>query len=296
MDWKNVKSYDYFEDDNGWIYLFKGVILSKEKIVGSPVYTPGTNRLKVKTFSEPHLKLSAKKTSLSMGNEREIPFGKVKKLFRNSEALHSLHPAIKGHKFLQSFIEIMSSLGLTVRLFGSRQLGIETPQSDWDFLVSGTDEPKIVVEKLISKFAGQLRLFNSVEIDDRVSRYALDEPWANKNLLGKIFSKSTLYLKSPVGELGLFFEGSSPNKLPNEVLNGESKDMAGRFLKSSGKSFHMPREFLVESDGEVQKILTISWALGGVEELEGCQVQFSGLRKIGERTWWFGCNGSDIYI
>lgn len=289
--------YDYVSDKTNWIYLVKGEVHDTQMLIGAPIYSPPPLRNKCKTDGAFHKTLYSKKTLLSSGFDREIHKSEIIKYYPIININCSYKKNNFNHSNIINYIYTESKkFGVKIYLFGSRLLGLETECSDWDFVIQGCKNPQLFVKNLIKQGHGRCRGFSSQEIYDRVDRYVLSESWASSIILEKIFSKTTTYLKSDCGELGIFFRKENNIYLPIASEFNFCSEIKGKIIRNKGGSYSMPREILIDYNNKIIKIKTISWLLCGLEEFEGSYVRFQGIYKLSENEWWFGANGSNITI
>ncbi len=288
-----LEPYDYVEDRKGWIYLVKGYMPVSGNVVVAPIYSPEPNRKKTKNIRVESLRNKIGESALSTGNDIELKLDFIKKHYNRSTPFR-INSSLENDAAVRALVDLSIESNCDLRLFGSRRLNIDKPGSDWDFLILGCTDPNSYVKKLIN--TDFVRAFNSSEIETRVQRYKHSEHWATPSVLRKIFSKTTLYVKTELGEIGLFFAGNTPFHLSPIGEEPDLHSIVGAPLRNRGLSFSMPREITIRSEESIHTVRTVSWSLCGLELCDQETFKFDGLVSLGNKEWWFGSNHSKIQM
>lgn len=291
-----VHAYDYIKDLLGNVYIVRGVIYKTNEIIIKPIAIYKTSDLeKFDPNDQGHLK-QIPYSSYEWGDpdNYSCKLEDIESLFKRDQVLNSDHP--NNPKLLRDVIETISCDKIKVYLFGSRRLNLENQTSDWDILIISNSHYGEIVDKLVTNLEGRVRLFNRNECLKRANHYAWPCSHLNKQFLIKAFQKTTSYLKTEIGEVGIFFASNTDTCLPYiDSTKISEHHLRGRIIRSDGSSHLMPRNFLIQcSDGEIKKVGTIMWGLGGIEECAGEYVSLRGLEMLSKDSYWLGGSSSSL--
>ncbi|GHT84900.1 hypothetical protein FACS1894137_08510 [Spirochaetia bacterium] len=285
-----ISPYDYVEDKNGWIYVVKAV-LANDQIIAKAFY----NRIR-----ENHVV----KCKEYFGNIKTLPENKnynfggpMDYVLTENDLLriygHDKYPILtypNCDTIVYKIALLAEEFGFSAYLFGSRRLEIENESSDWDILFVGDSSPFILLNYIVEKLTPGVRFFSSSECDNRAKRY-MKRNYFNYETLSKIFRKGTLYLKRNENEIGVFFVRKTTNiDFSLYSINDKANyKINGKILQSGGSSAFMPREFQIQnSKQEIFCIRTVLWEIGGIEANYCTDVEFSGLYRLCDGSYWFG--------
>ncbi len=284
-------SFDYVVDRDGWTYVVRG-------------YAPGSGLLAAKVIYAPTPKHVEKcKARLPVGCPQ--PRANEWDLGANTE--YVLPPELIVRVLPREALpiaevrnapDIVRKIHMVVRrcggnsyLFGSRRLGYETRESDWDLLVSSRLQPADMTATIVNDLRGQVRKFSRSECCSRARRYAAPLGLFAFRSLREVFTECTMYLRSEIGEIGVFFISDHDSRIPEltSVPMQETQVLIGQILPSAGKSHLMPRviHLLNDKHGPL-RILTTLWELGGLEELASRRIIIRGARRLDCSDWWLG--------
>lgn len=292
-----IEPYDYIKDSNGNIYLAKGLTKNKKACLAKLVYVRIEEKIIKSKSSYPkashnipfHRAHNASHMDYIIELKEIVEVVKFKN-FRLTES-KDISPIIK------EIVRLVNSNNGKAYLFGSRILKIDNSESDWDLIITGIEDPKKLVSKIIMPMSDKIRVFNHEEIMDRVNRYSKPNGFFRMKTLLELFKDTTLYLKYFDFEIGLFFSGGEEVLLPDfeSLSNSVYKSIVGEIVSANGASFHIPRSFKIKTpENEILNIITPIWELGGLELLEGKKITINGLQKINNKEWWLGGSNSEV--
>lgn len=286
-----MHSFDYIEDTEGWIYVSRGVIVGTNLVVVEAMYDPLQNRLgKYRGESTEGENIPSSVPCPMAGDTQYLLYPKnIKKVFPRQEI--EITDYDEHNELLNRINDIVSRHGAHCYLFGSRRLKIGKDDSDYDILVFGCMNPCKTVQLIAENLNGEVRRFSQQECSNRAIRYGYPNGPLSPEFLARIFSKTTMYLKTQLGEIGIFFASHNDSNIPNilKLHHVPEESIVGTIIPSGGASHLMPRQFFIETENnKIQRIVTVSWELGGIEENAGLKVRLAGVRAIRNNKWWFG--------
>jgi len=284
---KTISPYSYIKDKNGWIHVVRWY-LDDQHIITKPYYSPQKKKQK-KSLDEPSLPCGSKLDFIS----------RYDYLIKNEHIDEIINPQIIRQDIhfpsdINDIINYYDNITADVFLFGSRLLKINKKTSDWDLIIDINDNPKDITDSLLKKNK-ELRHLNKYEIEKRVEHYSMQYPISNFCFLRSLFSKSCLYLKSPtINEIGLFFLNSDYqyDYMTNDIYKIFDKDtritkISGTIKKGIGESFSFPRIFCITNSAGVNlNVISLSWEIGGIEELIGIKISINKTIKIGNNLYF----------
>lgn len=269
---------DYLEDNKGWIHIVKNTLTSDEFIT-KPIYSPSPNRNKYKsqrTYGKTCP--SGIYSTISENGDFILSRKNISKHYCSRSVYFDKSIIPKYRSDLIHLYEVFSSTGCQAFLFGSRLLNTYDSQSDWDVIIVGDLTIDSILKTAVSSSNKMLRFFTVDECDARAMRYGAGESHISTETLRRIFPKTTFYLKSKFGEIGIFSGNKNTFIGKNNVLSNTHKTtLTGKIIPSQGTSFSMPRIFKIidENIGE-SSVTTTIWSLCGIERLSGVRCRISG--------------------
>jgi hypothetical protein len=284
-----ISSYDYVEDQNGWIYIVKA-LLDDGSIIAKAFYnrTPNGSVIKCKeTFINAENKPNIRKWIYGGPMDYIFSLKDISIIHRHDKYPILTYPNCDG--LIYQIALLAKNYNFTAYLFGSRRLGIENDLSDWDMLFVGDGSPFVLVNNIVGKLSAKIRLFSISECEDRAKRYAERKQFDYKTLV-QIFQKGTLYLRTNNNEIGLFFSHNNTDvSVGLEFVNEDRLNLMGKILYSGGSSVFLPRVFYIQDSRNIKScVKTVLWEMGGIEANEGCKIELFGVYRLIDGSYWFG--------
>lgn len=287
-----AKPLDYFMDHSGWIHIVKAVI-NPTLFISKPLYAPGLVKKKYKTKIEA-LNHPPNGTPCTFADTFDylIEKDKIQRWFRPRAKLLTTSQLPKNRPDLRYLVDKICHKECKAYLFGSRLLNIESENSDWDIIIESDIALHEIVSKIVELSGGSLRFFSSSECCERIKRYGSTQGLLSTETLEKLFQATTVYLKSSLGEIGIF--SGNLNTMANNLEQidfNEQDTIVGIITETNGLSHCMPRCFDIDDEekGRVTIVTTI-WPIGGLELLAGRKVRIRGVNKIdsSSKLYWLG--------
>ncbi len=283
------RPYDLVQDDTGWTFAVKGICESGELLVKAVYAPPGILPRKYKerpaiVWSSAHV-VPCSVSSLGDYLLSPLCCSYLQPRALTKAAMNG------GNPIAAEVASLIEQSGARVELAGSRRAGLHRRESDWDLLVLGVSHPIELVRLVLAVIEHRGRLYRRPEIVERARRYSSCSSHASFSTLVALFGRTTLYLRTNHGEVGLFFDSPDPPLLPDlRAVSGiVPLTISGQILPCSGTSYHMPRRFRIATNVMgIIEIWTPIWEFGGLEELAGKRVSLTSLRQISPLRYWLG--------
>ena len=286
-----IRAFDYVVDRDAWTYVVRGSLPESNMLVGKVIYPPPSSLSRKCKDGLPRVGGGPTATKWELGGPTDFILGPrdlVRVLPRDQIPVRISHNAPTVVRRIDQFVR---GLGGEALLHGSRRLGLQNRDSDWDLLLSSPVPPGRLILDIVNSLGGQVWKYSYNACFERASRYARLSTLSSIQCLTRIFLDSTLYLRTRRSEIGIFFIHDRDSSLPDltRAASAEPRDLSGEILPSEGGSHLMPRtiQFLEDQLGPVT-IATVLWELAGLEELAGQRVMLNGARRVSESMWWLG--------
>lgn len=292
----HVRSYDYIRDWHDNVYVVHGIVCDTPEIIVRPISICGATGPEKYNPNIPDRRQKIPYPVYEWGDPDNyvVMLDDIQTIFARDKIPCCKYP--QRHKLLSDIVEAISNNNTTTYLFGSRRLDLARPASDLDILVVGNGPRREVVDRVVSSLGGRVRMFNNTECLERAGRYSWPYGYITRQFLIRAFPRTTCYLKTQIGEVGVFFASNSDTVVPRLYTKNKSPHhLRGWIVRSNGSSYLMPRSFIIECpDGSFKEIGTILWSLGGIEECAGEEISLGGLYMVSEERYWLG--GADTSV
>jgi len=288
----SLRAFDYVQGFDDWIYLVKAVVAGTETVVAKAFYSPARPaRKKCKHELPRDVALPSAMPALCAGYmDYVLSSDQIKSVFRRDAI--QLNGKNTESETVNRIVQTMTRLGVECYLFGSRRLGFDRVDSDWDILLVSARNPSLLLEHIRSAAGHDARFFSESECNARGRRYARQPGGLDEHVLARLFRHTTPYLQCSEGEIGVFFAHGDDTLVHHdlgELAHQPRHRLRGVVLPNQGDSFRLPRRVLLrDSRSRIHSIESLLWELGGVEQCIGVQLAFSGLARLGTSSWWMG--------
>jgi hypothetical protein len=287
------------KDKRGWVHVVRGALADTAVSIVHAVYGP--SRLKViEKGCASGVAPAAHLHAWHEGDDCDLLLGP--RFVRSVIPRHGLPLASVARKpqLLSDIDAMLARCRVSAFLFGSRRLRVHHPGSDWDLILNiprNGITPGQVVASLAAESGGRLRRFTASECRARAGRYHRGHR-ISLDCLSTIFERSTPYLRSHTGEIGVFFTSDSDSLIPRIAREASKspRSLDGTILPAAGESFLMPRRVRVGTPDGVVTVISVLWFMGGIEELAGSLVRMTGLYRLSDDAWWMGGQTAAIHL
>ncbi len=261
-----MKPFTYIQNSIGEIFTFRTYVENKN-CVAKLTYTKNKNKIKEFNLSNPELGYKMIKKEEVKNVYKPIHLSDIKFSFELKELLQN----------------ICDKYNCDIYLIGSRLLGYEKDDSDWDFLIE-FNKPEVILSELLLN--PQIRLFNDLELRDRAKRYSYPNSYYNEKFLLELFQKTCSYIKYKEKEVGIFFSQGKVIDYKVTSLGFKKSILNTKVIVEKSNTYNMPRIICVYC-GKLKKeiyIYSLDWLLYGISDVYQ-KLNFYNLRKINKNTY-----------
>ncbi|MDR2345869.1 MAG: hypothetical protein LBE18_07355 [Planctomycetaceae bacterium] len=190
----------------------------------------------------------------------------------------------KKHFILKKLYQLSYDNDVDLFLIGSRLIGLDNSNSDWDFLVK-CHNPMFFYKQIL-QYVPDIRKYNQNELFERAKRYSIPNSLYSLEVLFTLFKQTCTYTKYGNMDIGLFFIKSFQNQWIESTIFVDSIMHCSVITKLSD-SYSMPRIIAVRTmNGCILNILYTDWLLYGLENYQNNkQIDFFNLWKVNDKLF-----------